>query len=236
MIQSFKKVGSTVVEKAKFSENGKLKTTLDANNKVIKIEEQKTQYNVSTKEGAFNQFKIDNNVENYTKALAAINNEVRPVAVKSVKERYSFVDGTKVKRQVQDVRTNTGIVSNAIFTIENASQITKTSPVQPHYFQEGEYFLLYVGGKCYYQSGLMTLPTILIKRSSKENTSSEEQCNDGSVIFGLPHGEQPVHLTQSDYNSIVASNPSKESLFKIYRQLNNADKVKMNTNILIPVW
>jgi hypothetical protein len=103
----------------------------------------------------------------------------------------------------------------------------------PAFIVRHEYYVLYENGVCYYLSGDMALPSIL-KRSSSENISAQTQHNESVLVSksAVKHRD----LTKAEYDSVVASQPSKDDLFKLYVQFCNDAKVRMDVSKAVPAW
>lgn len=110
----------------------------------------------------------------------------------------------------------------------------KVSAVQPHKFVKGNYHLLYDNGKCYFQAGKMSVPNYITKPYG-------DNYEGGSYRDSVTHsryGQPPRHLSKSDYDNIVKSNPTQDELFKVYMRHSQSDQddLFMNTEIEIPVF
>jgi len=195
-----------------------------------------------SKEEARNAFKTQSKYSNnlttkeYTDIMQTIYYSDLPEKVSAnkmpVRSRFNIQDTTtQLPTESETVATMAAL--GVEYVIESTSK--SISNVAPHYFAKWDYYLMNDNGKVYFQQGNMSLPTILIKKSSKADTSAQSASNQNTVINNLV-GEKETHLTTAEYNELVKANVSQQNLFKVYRQLANKEKVKMNVNIATPVW
>lgn len=232
---SVKKVNGTIVTKTVLP-SVKEMNIVKANEKIAELQSQletkedktpsTSTYAVSTEQGCFNQFSVDNDHEALAKNLAGIKSE--PVTIKPVQERYTITDGfsSHRKNKTEGIRVRPEQPSN--YTAKDftyAVEPEKFSKTVAYSFPSHNYFLMYENGKAYYQTARMPVATVLIKNHSGNASVVETNIK-----------ETPIHLTKADVDSLVKANVSKDNLFKQYTQLVSADKVCINFNTATAVW
>jgi hypothetical protein len=103
----------------------------------------------------------------------------------------------------------------------------------PAFIVRHGYYIMYENGVAYYLSGEMKSPSIL-RRLASENVSGQV-VNNESIVMSKGNGKY-ANLTKQEYDSIVASQPSKADLFKLCIQFCNESKVLMDCSKATPVW
>ena len=107
------------------------------------------------------------------------------------------------------------------------------SSTVPVYISAQDYFLMYENDICYFLTGKMAVPSIL-KRSSSECVSG--QTSDASSILMSKGVGTYRNMSKSEYNDIVASQPSVADLFRVYIQFCNNDAILMDVSKATTVW
>jgi hypothetical protein len=108
------------------------------------------------------------------------------------------------------------------------------SSTVPVYISAQDYFLMYENDTCFFLTGKMAMPSIL-KRSSSECVSGQTS-DQSSILISCANATKYRNMSKSEYNDVVASQPSLPDLFRVYVQFCNEEKILMDTSKATTIW
>lgn len=235
LVKTFRKNGNEVTETTKF------------------VGTPKVTFNTNTKEGAYNQYQHDGDLDAYVKHLSDINQRGKATEPKVTPKnnRFTFTNAQDIEQATDSnlfVRPEVSQFTANDFKVVNTSTnpVENISKVAPVYLVQQGYYLLFDNGKVFILSNkknsqksvrgnqIKCIPDVLVKSNTPECNGLKRYSGNMVIVNDIVGSYS--NLNRQEFDKIVSSKPSYEDLLSVYFLFENKEELEMNVNISTPVW